>query len=335
MKKMILIIIMFLFTHFFLSGDILRVNNHSEAMAPYLSIQSAYNEAVNGDTILFESGNGSDFEINKNLTIIGPGFFHDQYNHYTTSTSWLHSKLDTGFDHNGNNLLLSGLSFGNTGQNYFRIMGNDFIMKNCNCSTSGYNKLLIYGSDSKIFHCWFNEFDIYNYGSSDSLIIYNNCLQSFESSTTIDSTVIVFNNVITTLEKIDFTHLYNNIVDSIYESDLSNSIGYVIKYNIFGCSCPSGSGLDDPELHNIFNVDLNDVFTYEDGDRYYMLQTGCVAEGAGLNGEDCGMFGGSTPYPLGGMPPEIPAITGLDLNRSNLEPDSLNIIFEAKTFPRP
>jgi len=50
-------------------------------------------------------------------------------------------------------------------------------------------------------------------------------------------------------------------------------------------------------------VDSGSVST--DGD--WQLRSGSPAIGAGLDGVDCGMFGGSTPYVLSGIP-AIPSI---------------------------
>ncbi len=38
-------------------------------------------------------------------------------------------------------------------------------------------------------------------------------------------------------------------------------------------------------------------------DGKYQLKEGSPAKGGGLNGVDCGVFGGSTPYVLSGIPP--------------------------------
>ncbi|GAB4372155.1 MAG: hypothetical protein Kow0042_15340 [Calditrichia bacterium] len=61
---------------------------------------------------------------------------------------------------------------------------------------------------------------------------------------------------------------------------------------------------------NQVNVPMNTVFVDSgsvstDGD--WQLRSGSPAIGAGLNGEDCGMFGGTTPYILSGIP-AIPTI---------------------------
>jgi hypothetical protein len=37
-------------------------------------------------------------------------------------------------------------------------------------------------------------------------------------------------------------------------------------------------------------------------DGQWQLKTGSPAIGAGLSGEDCGIFGGNTPYHLSGLP---------------------------------
>ncbi len=64
------------------------------------------------------------------------------------------------------------------------------------------------------------------------------------------------------------------------------------------------------ENGNQSNVDMTTVFVGEEGnstDGQYQLKQGSPAIGAGYDGEDCGAFGGATPYILSGLP-AIPAI---------------------------
>ena len=331
MKKHLLFIFLLVIIFTFLSAEILRVNNNSEAMAPYTSIQSAHNVANNGDTLLIEGSNieYSNFTTSKQITILGPGIFLSNYSssHYSEESAYMNYIII------GNNVTLSGVALGrillNGGVQQFE--GSNIILKN------SYNKatLAIRGINTKIFHSWLNGPLIISdsYTAPDSLILYNCRIASFDNETNAFS--IFFNNVIGNISDSNFTHFYNNIIENLSVTGLEASYGYVYKYNIFGCPCPPGSGLDAPELHNVFDVDLSSVFTYGEGDRYYELIPGSVAEGAGLDGVDCGMFGGPVPYPLGGIPPELPAISNLEVNRSGATPDDLNIIFEAKTHPRP
>ena len=327
-KHLIFLFYFFIFSN--LSAEILRVNSDPGKMAPYTSMQSAHDAASVGDTLLIEGASYeySNLTSNKQIAILGSGMsLSNNSNQFSGKSTFLNYLTI------GDSTTISGVVLGRAtatnGSNTF--YGSNIILKN------SYNKvsLTIKGINTRIFHSWLQgELNVRdNTGDPDSLIVYNCRVGLFENQT--NSSAIFFNNVIVNLSNVNFTHFYNNIIENINLDDLDNSHDYVFKYNIFGCPCPEGSNLDHPNLHNIFDVDLSTVFTYGAGDRYYELIPGSVAEGAGLEGVDCGMFGGLTPYALGGMPPEIPAVSDFEVNRSNMTPDDLNIIFEAKTHPRP
>jgi hypothetical protein len=63
-------------------------------------------------------------------------------------------------------------------------------------------------------------------------------------------------------------------------------------------------------------------------DGQWQLKANSPALGAGENGVDCGMFGGSTPYILSGMP-NIPAI--YYLNTPMVPSDVIDVAIKAKS----
>ena len=89
---------------------------------------------------------------------------------------------------------------------------------------------------------------------------------------------------------------------------------------------PAGNG-------NQLNVNMNDVFVcYTNcaafsADGRYQLKALSPAIGAGSNGEDCGMFGGTDPYVLSGMPP-VPAIYYFNYNFNN---STINVDMKVKS----
>jgi len=62
------------------SATILRVNNTTGSGAPYADIESALQAAESGDTIMIDGSSSiyKNFEINKPLVIMGPGFWRTQ-----------------------------------------------------------------------------------------------------------------------------------------------------------------------------------------------------------------------------------------------------------------
>jgi hypothetical protein len=91
----------------------------------------------------------------------------------------------------------------------------------------------------------------------------------------------------------------NNIV-------YANNIGTASQF-------PTGNG-------NLQNQPWNSIFTLTGSwDGKYTLKAGSPAVAAGTSGIDCGVFGGSTPYRLSGIPP-IPSIYSLNSPQGTTPP---------------
>jgi len=69
--------------------------------------------------------------------------------------------------------------------------------------------------------------------------------------------------------------------------------------------------------------------TGQSTDGQWQLKEGSPAIGAGLSGEDCGMFGGNTPYHLSGLP-NIPSIYKLSMP-STSNGNTLPVTISVKT----
>lgn len=83
--------------------------------------------------------------------------------------------------------------------------------------------------------------------------------------------------------------------------DIAINTGNTISNNILAADGTDANG-------NQYNVDMATVFADFDGsleystDAKWQLKAGSPAIGAGTGGEDCGAFGGVTPYVLSGIP---------------------------------
>lgn len=119
---------------------------------------------------------------------------------------------------------------------------------------------------------------------------------------------VVENNVIFGNMTVHNCTFANNILrDGSFTS--SNSL---ILHNI-GNSMQFGN-----EDGNQSNVNINNVFVgVGSTDGRWQLKEGSPAIGTGVNGEDCGMFGGFRPYVLSGIP-AIPSIYRLVLDVDNV-----------------
>jgi len=140
------------------------------------------------------------------------------------------------------------------------------------------------------------------------ILIENNYLGSFKYFTTryailltgtTTHTPLVNNNVFIGDVNTNYCQFINNIgIDGPVSGSVNtylNNIGNSTQF-------PAGNG-------NQQNVDMNTVFVnYNSGvDNGLILASGSPAIGAGLNGVDCGIFGGIAPYVLSGLPP-VPSI---------------------------
>ncbi len=96
--------------------------------------------------------------------------------------------------------------------------------------------------------------------------------------------------------------LFNNNI-----SQMPVLLGAGIIYNnnlCTGTQIPSGNG-------NLQNQTWANIFTLTGStDARYTLKTGSTAIGAGVGGTNCGIFGGTTPYRLSGIP-SVPTIYSL------------------------
>lgn len=163
------------------------------------------------------------------------------------------------------------------------------------------------------------------------------------------SNVIISNNYITNLVHSEYfsnVRIENNIFDintssrlGIGNASVKNNIFYNYPYsagiyirnssfyNNIDCSTsyiPTGNG-------NLRIVNKSDIFlglTGNSTDGQWQLKSGSPAKGAGLGGTDCGIFGGTNPYVLSGIP-SVPAFYELHAPSSS-NGNTLNITFSVK-----
>ena len=82
---------------------------------------------------------------------------------------------------------------------------------------------------------------------------------------------------------------------------IQENTGNTINNNILAYDGTNANGNQyNVNMANVF-VDYNDTQGYST-DGKWQLKTGSPAIGAGINGVDCGVFGGVNPYVLSGIP---------------------------------
>jgi hypothetical protein len=289
------------------SAKIWRVNS-AGLPANFTTIQEAHDAAsvAAGDTLHVEPSTVSYGNLTaiKKLIIIGPGYFLNensgqQANPTTATTGSL--TLNSGCG----GTIISGLTITgeiNISTGNITISRNNITGKTIKLSRDyTYSDIIISGN--------------YDIGSVE---------YSYTSGTPLITNVFVVNNVITTCNfNIQYSGTFaNNIIKS---SNLQIN-NFIIKNNI----CIDGqwqtvfAGNNNTISNNISvvtnglpagngnqnGVSMESIFVGTTGnstDGQYQLKTDSPAKGTGLNGEDCGIFGGASPYHLSGLP-KIPSI---------------------------
>lgn len=297
------------------------VDNNSFDPANFTTLQAAHDGAVSGDT-LYIIGSGSNYgnlTATKQLFIFGPGFFLGE--NPQTQANPIPAKVGSiTFDSGSENSLMTGISFQNqvtvnasnvTFKRNYHYFDNDLsaiITIGNNVSNIFIVQSYIFASDSNYDHSSY-----YSYargisvGSNCQNIVIKNNFISNNYSNSASFRVIYAPST----SSIDFQ---NNVVWG--RVTIYNSIAYS---NIFRFGNFDGGGNDsqfniangtqfgnlngNQENINMANVFVNTGST----DGKWQLATGSPAISAGINGTDCGMFGGPNPYVLSGVP-VIPSI---------------------------
>jgi hypothetical protein len=309
------------------SAKIWRVNN-TGLPADFTTIQAAHDAATvaAGDTLHIEPSTVSYGALvsTKKLIIIGPGYFlNENTNQQANPTTAIISSFSLNEGSGGT--VISGLSI--TATSHIRT-GNTTISRNY---IGGY----LYLSR--------------DYSYSNVLISGNYLLGNIEvdgdSGETLITNVLIVNNL---LPRIILGNQFSGVVANNVFGTTSGGSNFIVKNNIFTTSfnelafngsyntisnnlsaaangLPTGNG-------NQNGVNMTTVFVGATGnstDGQWQLKEGSPAKGAGLSGEDCGMFGGNTPYHLSGLP-ATPSIYLLTAPASSNGP-SLTVTISVKT----
>lgn len=315
MKNVILFIFLSIVLLNETSAAVYRVNN-TGVDADYSSIQDAHDAAAPGDSLYIEASPTSYgiLTISKKIHLFGTGYFLGQ--NLGLQASSITSKLSNinlaaGCDESTIQGLEITINIQVTGNPTLSdiIIQRNFINGGIRLSTSGLVED-IFILDNYIYGNHYPTYSLQTTGAANkNLIVMNNVFDygSVYSYITLDAqTSVLFtnnvfaNNVITTIN-CDFQ---NNI---LLTPSVANLTSNTFSYNICtGTQFPAGN-------NNQQNVNNASIFvgyptqgSYSSDSRFELLP-GSPAEGAGNGGVDCGIFGGTSPYVLSGIPP-IPTI---------------------------
>ena len=290
-----------------------RVNN-SGVPADFTTLTAAMSAASTGDTIHLEPSGISygHFSVNKNVVVIGNGFFLDQ---------------NTGLQHNTGESIVNDLYMFSTG-NGSKIIGLTIQGTSLYPWNSG-------AANFTFMRCHITASLNTQYNAVTDNILFDGCyLDGGINLTTSLTTEYLFNNCYFEALKLSFssaTHgIFNNCIFNLSEGLTQGLIvgNYQFTNNILlkGNFIDNGANSFDHNLcnlaqfpvatNNLRNVNMNTVFVgyptqgAETDDSRWELAGGSPAIGAGVSGVDCGIFGGAGPYKLSGIPP-VPTIYDL------------------------
>lgn len=320
MKKLtfLLVVIVFSLTA---QAKVWRVNNNATMNANFASFVAAQSTVSANDTLYFEGSTVSyeDIVLTKPLVIIGPGYFLEE--NPQTQSNFITAKFGTiGFNTGSSGSILTGLVV----QDKIAISVSNISITKCNIGNGiSLNNATVSG-DILLLQNYIKGglSDYYSRNTIFNLIISNNYISSNTSFGTTTSGSIYNNIIVGSLLVSNFT-INNNIMMG-YSSDQNNN---VFNNNICnGIQFPIGNG-------NQQNVIMSGVFVGATGnstDGQWQLKEYSPAIGKGNDGTDCGMFGGSSPYVLSGLP-SIPAIYEIDMPATGDNINGIDVTIKAKT----
>ena len=313
-----------------------RVNNTGGVDTDFTSLAAAHTGASNGDTIYIESSGVSygTLTITKKLCIFGPGYFLPE--NPETQANPVTAKLgDITLGSGSDSTILAGLEItylqfnavANVNINNVVIMRNKIgrvYLNNYN-TYGGSNNMIIqnyieYASSS-------NAVDIESY--FNNTLLQNNYISStYGTPSTLriaaSSSVIVSNNVIRgNVQNQNNTIFENNIFINATLSDTTAALSF--DYNIANTAILPYTSVRQiiADLTTIFN---DACATCSSTDGQYQVEGAAI--GYANDGTQCGMFGGSNPYVLSGLPP-IPAI--FEFKSPSAAADSLSVTIKIKS----
>lgn len=313
----------------------IRVNNNPGIDADYTNLQDANDNASDGDTIYVEGSETkySGADISKSVTIIGPGYFLTE--NPNTQANGLEAKF--------------------TGNINFNAGSAGSCIIGCNLGYYGYISINV--DEVKIIRCFVNGINSNHNGTIKNIVILQNYIAKeikATSSTTILTNSIISNNIINGLIHFSSSSGPVQIAHNVFSSEPNFSIdcyNSAIQNNIIcneaanAIRINSGNTINNNILAydgtnvngNQYNINMSNIFTayndYSAGistDGKWQLKAGSPAIGAGINGVDCGVFGGTSPYVLSGLP-DLPHIYEAIIPATANSGDGLSVTIKVKS----
>jgi len=314
-----------------------RLSNNPAVNADFSTFQAAHDAATEGDTI-YVDGTGENLSygaatITKKLIIIGPGYFLNENDstQVAKTVARFNSML---IEPSAAGTEVYGIYFQHYSGYHLKIRASNVVISRNYFNQSGNDRILLRDNIQNVSITQNYAFSLsIEAGVTSNILVANNFFgDRVEMGNT--SSGIFLNNVVRYHIQVYNSTIKNNIIYSDGSSNVlsenfsgsGNTIGYNISRVNLGASANST---------NKANVNMSEVFVDFAGNQGYstdgrwQLKTGGPASGAGENGIDCGMFGGSAPYILSGLPP-VPRIYEAVIPTSGSSVSGLPVIIKVK-----
>ncbi len=300
------------------SQSILTVSSNSSIPAQYNDLQSAIDNASNGDIIyLHPSPNVYNGELNKQVSIIGGGFLNDYRGDFQNLETRINRLTVNGQADNSKiaNCYITRLTLSNDAS-------NDVSFQNVLFEFSYINRIDINSSNNKFISSNLsfrnNIIGITNFNDWEEIdnqaeIFFDNNIIGIVSNGS-GNNIVLRNNLFTpedfgraALVNIDGFTLFNNIffgnntrnrigINNTSNCIFSNNLAYQTSDSFSGGSgnnYDSNINNEDPQFVEVFSdySSLTDIMRTD-----FSLEAGSPAIGAGVSGTDIGVLGGAYPF---------------------------------------
>jgi hypothetical protein len=306
--KRICVLLFLLGVVFQADAGIWRVNNNPSMGANYASINDAINSPVvnNFDTLHIEpSGtNYNAFTLTKRLVLIGVGYLLQQNTGYQATAQWVK---------------VSGTSYCNSGSAGSVIQGLDFsvgsglyinvpntVVTRC-CFQSSTLSLSSDANGTMYLSNWGGSISLTSATNLQGISLRNSFLWSFSTSSS--NTVLMENCYLySTSAYSTSTGVYKNNIFPSGTPSITSGTSAIFSNNIFHGSPFNSGGIQGSNLVNIAHSQLFTSSSFDYNIQSTLTPLGnALSNAAGENGVDIGIFGGSTPYKVSGIP-AVPSI---------------------------
>ncbi len=307
-----------------------RVNKNTAMDADFHTLRGAFDSSYvqANDTLYLEGAGGTYGSVNlyKPLVIIGPGYLLGENN--TNGASIAPARItEIDFETGTAGSVIMGCTIDKLDLFDNSIVVKRNRIKRIYMQVDGLSDIYVIQN----FIYSENDYEcIFLRNNSSNILIKNNFIKNDRSNTYLaiemesNAGAEIINNVID-----GHIQIYNSVVqNNIMVDDTIRGTGNTFSHNISHRDFPSGT--DNQEF-----VDMSTVFdttcaTCNTTDGKWQILGGSVAEGAGVNGEDCGMYGGLEPYKLSGIP-NIPSVYFFNAATTGSATEGLSISIKARS----